>query len=317
MTVDHIGKKTGKKNFLDEFAVLGDLSSNFKCNVKLVKESSSGKLFAAKIVKKFSEGQSEEAEALMNEARIIALINHPHVVHLHKFVNSGVLTDGGQSQRVSYLLLEYAQNGEVFELLRKADKLSENAVKFISLQLLRTLSQLHERGIAHRDIKLENMLLDSVCKLKLIDFGFSTRRLLGKISDTYLGSEGYLAPELIDQKPYDIFKADIFSAGVVVFSLAVGHPPFVKASITDPFYKAFVLAPSKFWKQHSKRIGGDISEELRFFITGMLAPDPSQRFSASQALQVPWLQESLDTLLAEAELQKKARPPFSPRTLLK
>lgn len=118
------------------------------------------------------------------------------------------------------------------------------------------LHYLHQKGFAHRDIKPENILLSQLYILKIADFGFSCQ-LKGKdntgILHTKLGTEGYMAPEIVTKK-YEGKSVDIFASGVILFIMYAGNPPFEKATPNDPYYK---LIKEKrfdiFWKAHSRK----------------------------------------------------------------
>lgn len=146
---------------------------------------------------------------------------------------------------------------------------------------------MHERGYAHRDIKAENLLFTSSFRLKLADFGFACL-LQGSsgsgVLKTWLGSQGYMAPEIESRKHYDGRRTDIFAAGVVLFIMYAGCPPFESTSVTDPFYR---LIREKrfniFWKVHSRRRTPDFfSEPFKDLIQSLLAFDPNERLTAFQ-----------------------------------
>lgn len=103
------------------------------------------------------------------------------------------------------------------------------------------MNHMHSKNICHRDLKLENCLLDEKFNLKLTDFGFSCKNEVGTYDmDRILGTDGYMAPEMCLYKQYDGFETDVFALGVILFILYSGFPPFYKKAIkTDPYYKFF------------------------------------------------------------------------------
>lgn len=289
------------KTLLDEYVVLAELAPSPKRNVKLVQQKGEVRSFAAKMVK--CDGR-EDRDAFIKEVELLRSVTHPNIIQFVRFVNSAMLREPSGIQRVSYAVLEFAEKGEVFELLVRGKRLSHDAAKLLFRQLLSALAYLHGRNIAHRDLKLENMLLDANLDLKLIDFGFATRRLLGGTSDTYLGSPGYLAPEALAQRPYDVYKADVFAAGVVLFSLIAGHPPFLEAQPADTLFKAFASGSSKFWSFHQKRAGDVFTPAVRTLLEGMMASDSQQRLSVEEVRKSEWVIEPIDTSKAMAELRR-------------
>ena len=144
-----------------------------------------------------------------------------------------------QDIKISYITMEYADKGNLFEYICHSP-LSENAACFYFRQLVEAMVHLRRNNICHRDLKPENMLLDSNYNMKLADFGFATQN--SGMYGNYLhysckGTIGYMAPEILnlqicENKGYNAEQTDAFAMGVILFSLVMGRPPFWKA---DPF----------------------------------------------------------------------------------
>jgi len=151
-------------------------------------------------------------------------------------------------------VLEYAPGGELFDILYYTSALEPIVGRTYFRQMLAGLEACHNAGVAHRDIKPQNLLLDSRFNLKLTDFGLS--KVFESDADammktTYVGTRGYQAPELLLEKPYDL-TCDIFSAGVVLFILLTGYPPFEQAQVSDRWFKPLAKGDyEKFWKSHN------------------------------------------------------------------
>ena len=152
---------------------------------------------------------------------------------------------------------------------------------------------MHAKGYAHRDIKPENILLARDFALKLADFGFSCL-IAGKdksgILHTKLGTEGYMAPE-IPTKNYEGTKTDVFAAGVILFIMYAGNPPFEKAAANDPYYK---LIKDKnyavFWKAHSRRRPVNyFTENFRDLFVRMVAYNANDRPLIEEIASHPWV----------------------------
>lgn len=148
--------------------------------------------------------------------------------------------------------------------------------------------------MCHRDLKPENILLDENYNLKIADFGFSAR-LDGKDGTGFLksslGTEGYMAPEINEKKPYIGSAVDLFSAGIILFIMYTGHPPFHKALDNDPYYKLLITdRNSTFWEAHQRnKDQGFFSTDFMNLINTILAYDPQNRLDLAELVSHPWL----------------------------
>lgn len=167
-------------------------------------------------------------------------------------------------------------------------RFSESAARTYFHMLIDALEYCHSKGICHRDIKPENILLDTDFRLRLADFGFATFLSRGVLK-TKLGTEGYMAPE-IRAKNYDGKQVDLFAAGIILFVMYAGGPPFEKAVPNDPYYK--VLAAKQynvFWGAHGKRKpAGFFSESFKDLINRMLALKPEDRLDINGIKNHDW-----------------------------
>lgn len=146
--------------------------------------------------------------------------------------------------------------------------------------LLRSVANLHDQGIAHRDLKAENLLID---ELILTLLGTGQRMPDGTFVDI-VGTHAYSAPEVFRgaYAPYQGAAADVFSCGVLFFMFEVGHPPFVRASLDDWHYCALRQDPARFWRAH----GASVDQEVKGLIEAMLG-DPEHRPSVTTVLRDP------------------------------
>jgi len=168
----------------------------------------------------------------------------------------------------------------------------------------------HSKGISHRDIKLENIILCKGNKVKLIDFGLSHEGPIDSTSSVWCGSSDYVGPEILRRKSYVCSKADIWSLGIVLYTLIFAELPFdykervqcIKSNLPHPkvhFPKALTA-----------------SEGVKHLILGLLNPEPSLRLPLDQALNHKWLRKSspsLESMFRHALLPTKTAPPVPTR----
>ena len=153
------------------------------------------------------------------------------------------------------MVLEFVQGGELFDFVAK-DKFSEPISRFYFKQLLLATHYCHSKGVAHRDLKPDNIMLDSKFNVKIADFGFAgpiQGRDGSGYLDTTLGTKAYMAPEILNKEPhYQGHVVDLFALGIILFNLYSGHSPFNCARIDDSHYKLIANnRADKFWEVHS------------------------------------------------------------------
>lgn len=203
--------------------------------------------------------QNRAGDLLSLEISCLKDIKHDGVVKLLGSGTKGYVTkpSGKRVDNLSFLILEFASFGTLFDHCKKNGPLEEVIAKYFFYQLVSILEYLHnDLGLVHRDLKLENILLTSDFSVKLTDFGFS-KKVRGIFGSTLLksqrGTVAYMAPEVKYSNGYNGQKCDIFSLGVILFVMVVGIFPFQEATTTDSFYKILYEGNyEKYWKD----IGG-------------------------------------------------------------
>ena len=146
----------------------------------------------------------------------------------------------GSQKKVDYIVLEYAEGGELFDFIADTGKLDEKMTRYYFKQLLDGLEFVHNRGFCHRDLKPENLLLDSHGNLKIADFGFAAP---AKGTDnqgnlrTQCGTVSYMAPEILLRRPYKGPQVDVFSAGSMLFIMFSACPAFEHAAPQDRLFR--------------------------------------------------------------------------------
>jgi serine/threonine protein kinase len=203
--------------------------------VSKVKYKVDGNIYAMKSFRKSKLKEAKQVEHAFNEKKILGSISHPFIVNIkYSF----------QSETKLYLIMEYLSGGEIYYHLRKTKYFSEKTAKFYLAQLVCVLDFLHENGIIYRDLKPENLVLDSNGYLKLTDFGIAKNNIKpGNTTNTFCGSAEYLSPEMIKGDYYNQ-SVDIWSLGIVFFEMLIGVPPFFDKNIDKLYKKIFFNDPN-------------------------------------------------------------------------
>lgn len=197
-------------------------------------------------------------------------------------------TDDTISRR---LFMEYCPNGELYAVIQKTGGMVEIVSRLFVRQLFDAVAGCHRKGVAHRDIKPENILFARDWSLRLADFGFAT--IGNELRSTqFCGSEGYAAPEIMAQLPYDPAIADVWSAGVTAFCIMVGTQPFEKTSRSCwLFCRSLEGDWESFWGQHARftPAAARLSPDARRFLQRALNPYPKKRATSADMVADLWL----------------------------
>lgn len=263
--------------------------------VKLGIKKSTKQRFALKFLLKKNARYNEQA--IRTEIECMKRVKHKNVIRLlaHDY-NCKYPGKDGKFEETVLMVLEYAPGGDLYDILFYSGKLDEQVTKTYFLQLMDALKAMHNAGVCHRDLKANNILLDYKFRMKVTDFGLSNVYTGGNIAQnrmqtTWVGTKGYQAPEMILNRPFS-YKADIFSAGVVVFTLLTGHQPFKSAAATDPWYKCIAAKKThKFWRSHPD---DKLSPPCMNLIESMIAYQPKERWEIDQLKTHPWVSPQSD-----------------------
>ena len=186
------------------------LGSGTTGKVRLAIHQDTGEKVAIKIIRKSAFEVKPNLEMKVHrEISLMKIVSHPNILKL---------IDVYESERHLYVVLEYAEHGELFDYLVMKRNLEEQQAFEFFRQIVLAIEYLHVHGICHRDLKPENILLDGQNRIKIADFGFA-RWVKRGIAETSCGSPHYAAPEVIRGTPYDGRKADIWSLGIILYAL--------------------------------------------------------------------------------------------------
>jgi len=253
----------------------------------------SGKKFAVKSIK--LETIFSELELIENELDILRLVDHPNIIKYYETYSDG---------EYLHIVTELCTGGELFDRIVQKGKFTEREAARIMEKILNAISFLHNLGICHRDIKPENFMfssLDPDAEVKIIDFGLSTKFIKEHTLKDIVGTPYYVAPEVLEGVYTN--ACDVWSVGVVLYTMLNGKPPFTGTSseILGKVAKAAVFFPERHWH--------NISEDAKDLISKMLDKNPKNRYSAKQCLDHPWFQTHGDTnpLQLDVKLLKRLK----------
>jgi len=239
-----------------------------KVNIAL--HVASGRLVAIKSFNKKNLKKKNAKQKINNEIEMLSRLRHPFISQI---------LDSFETETHIFIVMEYIC-GDLLGFIRKRGKLSETVSKIIFKQLIEGLKYIHKKKIVHRDIKLDNILIDLTNTIKICDFGVSRKISKDEIMHEHCGTPAYIAPEIFENNGYTGFQCDIWSAGVTLYYILGGIQPFRASSIKD---------------LEKKVITGDfepieeVSEEANNLIKLMLKTDPKKRINEDKILNHPWL----------------------------
>ena len=192
------------------------------------------------------------------------------------------LLDTFETQKHIIFVMELCSGGDLLNYVRKRRKLSEDYAKVLFKQIIEALDYCHKLNILHRDIKLDNIILDSEGIIKVGDFGVS--KIINPKQTMYdqCGTPAYIAPEILRDKGYKGFGTDIWSSGVVLYAMLYGTVPF-RAQDMNELHDMIVKAKYS--------LKSEISEEARDILKKILEFDPRKRLTIVQILNHPWLSD--------------------------
>eukprot|EP01024_Parvocaulis_polyphysoides_P025803 TRINITY_DN2345_c1_g1_i1.p1 TRINITY_DN2345_c1_g1~~TRINITY_DN2345_c1_g1_i1.p1 ORF type:complete len:343 (-),score=41.49 TRINITY_DN2345_c1_g1_i1:302-1330(-) len=290
-----VGDKTLTSCCMEDFDMGVILGTGSFGRVMLGTHKKTGVVCAIKALSKATLVKNGQVEHLKHEVQILKLIEHPFLVS-----QRGLFQDN----HYIYLVLEYVNGGEFFTHLRARGRLSEDTARFYAAEVVLGLEYLHKQNIAYRDLKPENMLLDSKGHLKITDFGFAKH--VPKRTFTLCGTPDYLAPEIILNKGHS--KAvDWWALGVLIFEMVAGYPPFYD---DDPVrtYKKIITMKYEFPKH--------FSSPIRDLVNKLLQADLTRRLGnlANAAVDIkkhPWFKginwESLVRMTSNGPIRPKVK----------
>lgn len=257
------------------YEVINRLGRGSFSEVFLAKNQNTGQFIAMKVFDK-SKVTPEQTELIKREVDIMGRFDHPNIVKLLDIL---------ETPSNFFIAMELVEGGELFDHIVSRGFYSEGQAIDIIKQLCEVVSFMHSHGVAHRDLKPQNLLCTKNGKVKVADFGLS-KIFLNEEMKTACGTPDYIAPEVLCCKPPYSQKIDVWAIGVIAYVLLCGYTPFVADTYKD-LYEQITLAPIVFPKAEWEHI----SSEAKDFILKTCNKDPSSRLSAAECLKHSWLQD--------------------------
>ena len=232
-----------------------------------------GRIVAIKSFNKNNLSNEKAKKKILYETNIMRGLYHPAVTKI---------LETFETEKYMLIIMEYISGGNLQNFVKKRRKLCEKTAKILFRQLIQGIKYIHSRGVVHRDIKLENILLDLNNIVKICDFGVGKITQKGQKLYDQCGTPVYMAPEIIKGDGYEGFPVDIWSAGVALYIMLSGNIPFNRDKTHD-LQSAIINLPYK-------KID-DVSEDANDLLKNILEKDPAIRFTPDQILEHKWMNE--------------------------
>jgi len=185
-----------------------------------------------------------------------------------------------------FIIMEFVSGGLLFDLCQTMGAMGEDAGRFFMSQMIESLEYMHNLRCVHRDLKLENILVDDQLNLKIADFGFACYKSIDNLK-SYRGTMTYMAPEIKEGKTYDGTQVDLFSVGVIVFIIVQGIFPFKEARKEEYFYN--LLLTGQIETYFEKVNGTGLSADFKDMILKLFSYDGKNRYTVEELKSHPWL----------------------------
>lgn len=285
---------------MENYELVKDIGSGNFGVARLMRNKVTKELVAMKYIERGYKIDANVAREIINHRSL----RHPNIIRFKELV----LTPTHLA-----IVMEYAAGGELFERICNAGRFSEDEARYFFQQLISGVSYCHYMQICHRDLKLENTLLDGspAPRLKICDFGYSKSSLLHSRPKSTVGTPAYIAPEVLSRREYDGKLADVWSCGVTLYVMLVGAYPFEDQEDPKNFRKTIQRIMAVDYKIPDYV---HISQDCRQLISRIFVANPYKRITIKEIKSDAWFLKNLPRELTEASqatYYRKGNPTFS------
>ncbi|XP_065876002.1 serine/threonine-protein kinase SAPK7 [Euphorbia lathyris] len=271
---------------MDKYELMKDLGAGNFGIARLLRHKETKELVAMKYIERGHKIDENVAREIINHRSL----RHPNIIRFKEVV----LTPTHLA-----IVMEYAAGGELFERICNAGRFSEDEARYFFQQLISGVDYCHFMQICHRDLKLENTLLDGspAPRLKICDFGYSKSSVLHSRPKSTVGTPAYIAPEVLQRREYDGKLADVWSCGVTLYVMLVGAYPFEDQDDPKNFRKTIQRIMAVQYKIPDYV---HVSQECRHLLSRIFVANPLRRISIKEIKNHPWFLKNLPKELKEA-----------------
>ena len=275
---------------LDNYIILKTLRKGPSIKLKLIKTLTNPTIYVCKVLKIRPIPEINTLRLnFCNEICNLREFSHKNIISIHYFSEYSCYNK--KNRRYYYCMyytMDYCEKGDLLDYVSSnPNGVEENIIKLIFSQIINAITFLHSKGYAHGDLRLENFVMNNDMTVKLIDFEYTKK--INRDCFVFEGSNYYRAPEILQKQQFCPLKADIFSAGCVLFALVFGCPAFYNAGIDDRLFNMLCFNSSRFWEFFENKIQHRVSENLKNLMEDMLKINPKERINIESLASNDWI----------------------------
>ncbi|KAJ2078578.1 hypothetical protein H4R24_004383 [Coemansia sp. RSA 988] len=275
----HPGHRERREQRIGDFIIKQTLGKGTFSKVCMAEHRATKQKFALKFIKpKSPQGGSTDKHNIRveREIKLLSLLYHPNIVRLYDVI---------QNPKFTMIVMEHNSGGELLHHIRKRGRLHESEARALFRQIVSAMDYTHRNCIIHRDLKMENVMLDNEGRIRIIDYGFANTFEWDKQLDTFCGSPFYAAPEMVNGIKYTGPEVDIWSMGVILFFMLCGRTPFEGDLLKEIYDK---ISRGKF------TMPSFLSKDAQGLLQQILTVDPKLRISMKGIIEHPWTNKDQD-----------------------